>query len=117
MSGGSGDPAESFTAPAPPSSYRTLERYTTPAGSGRGEILVIFKQERSPSVTAAFESSWRKSSACSNDSNCVEMARVQASTLGVRDSKNGTDGPVLAFSVAEFTDFLARIRAGALDRG
>ncbi|WP_433478659.1 DUF397 domain-containing protein [Spirillospora sp. CA-142024] len=61
------------------------------------------------------EFSWRKSSRCTNESNCVELARLHPETLGVRDTKRGIKGPVLAFSRDEFATFLKTIKEGGLD--
>ena len=49
---------------------------------------------------------WRKSSA-SGQEGCVEVAAVRGSIL-VRDSK-APHGPMLTFSGAEWTRFLARM--------
>jgi hypothetical protein len=49
---------------------------------------------------------WRKSSHSASVSNCVEVASGGALT-GVRDSKNPT-GPILAFPVSSWADFLRR---------
>jgi hypothetical protein len=47
---------------------------------------------------------WRKSSWSTSEANCVEVASCEALTA-VRDSKNPT-GPVLAFPVSSWADFL-----------
>ncbi|GAA4563250.1 DUF397 domain-containing protein [Planotetraspora kaengkrachanensis] len=43
--------------------------------------------------------------------NCVEVARDN-DWIGVRDSKSGTDGPVLVFTVEEWQAFLNAAEAG-----
>ncbi len=53
---------------------------------------------------------WIKSSASGANGACVEMAKAQEMTL-VRDSKDPS-GPVLAFSMAEWTAFMIDFRAG-----
>ncbi|MFD0857184.1 DUF397 domain-containing protein [Actinomadura adrarensis] len=58
---------------------------------------------------------WRKSSFCSNDS-CVELARLAAGRLGVRDTKRGTAGPVLQFSQQEMRALIEAIKQGRLIR-
>lgn len=55
---------------------------------------------------------WRKSSYSANGSQCVEVAFV-ADTVAVRDSKNPT-GPALIFTPADWTTFLAVVRADHL---
>ena len=62
---------------------------------------------------------WRKSSySSSNGGNCVEVAAVarsgSARVVAVRDSKD-PDGPVLAFTHAEWQAFVRGVQAGELD--
>lgn len=54
---------------------------------------------------------WRKSSA-SGTGNCVEVRC--GDTVRVRDSKDPS-GPVLTFTLAEWSAFLAGVRAGEFD--
>ncbi|WP_422673561.1 DUF397 domain-containing protein [Bailinhaonella thermotolerans] len=70
-------------------------------------------------LTSAY---WRKSSYSGNNGgNCVEVALVtqaedatSASLIAVRDSKNPHLAPHV-FAAAEWRDFLAVVKAGALD--
>jgi Domain of unknown function (DUF397) len=55
---------------------------------------------------------WRKSEFCGS-SACVEVAAGNGAYF-VRDSKN-PDGPLLAFDNAEWSAFLAGVRAGNFD--
>jgi hypothetical protein len=55
---------------------------------------------------------WRKSSRC-DSSSCVEVA-VTAERVAVRDSKN-LAAPNLSFSHAEWSAFVAGVRAGDFD--
>ena len=57
---------------------------------------------------------WRKSSR-SQAGNCVEVAFLSAGSVGVRDSKNPT-GPVLIFDGPQWTDFVASVKNGSVDR-
>ena len=58
---------------------------------------------------------WHKSSySGSNGGDCVEVAMLPANTLAVRDSKN-PDGPVLAFSRAEWRSFTTALKTAARD--
>lgn len=59
---------------------------------------------------------WRKSSSCPNNATCVEVAELPEGGFAVRDGKN-PDRPHLAFSAAEWTEFLAGVRAGEFDPG
>jgi hypothetical protein len=58
---------------------------------------------------------WIKSSYSNSSANCVEIA-TDGHTVGVRDSKQNGDGPVLKFSRAEWAAFLRAGRAGELTR-
>jgi hypothetical protein len=53
---------------------------------------------------------WRKSSN-SGDSDCVEVA-LNTELIGVRDSKNRSTGPVLAFTRDAWASFVSGLRAG-----
>ena len=53
---------------------------------------------------------WRKSSFSAYNGNCVEMADLGVGAIRVRDSKAGPHGPVLRFSRADWTSFLADIK-------
>jgi hypothetical protein len=53
---------------------------------------------------------WRKSRA-SGSGNCVEVA-VGGGLIYVRDSKEASAGPTLAFSPPEWTAFLTGVRDG-----
>jgi Domain of unknown function (DUF397) len=49
---------------------------------------------------------WKKASKSgSNGGQCVEVARLDDGTVGIRDSKN-PDGPVLRFTPDEWAAFL-----------
>jgi Domain of unknown function (DUF397) len=56
---------------------------------------------------------WRKSSWSGGNGNCVEAAANLPGIVAVRDSKD-PDGPVLAFSTAEWRTFTAGVKAGQL---
>jgi hypothetical protein len=53
---------------------------------------------------------WRTSTYSANGSTCVEVARNLPGLVAVRDSTD-PEGPALAFTLAEWRAFAARIRA------
>jgi hypothetical protein len=55
---------------------------------------------------------WKKSTR-SAQSNCVEVAFIDGQ-VGVRDSKN-REGPILAFTSAEWEAFTGGVRDGEFD--
>jgi hypothetical protein len=57
---------------------------------------------------------WRKSSRSNDQGWCVEVADNLADVVGVRDSKD-VQGPVLAFSPADWSAFIGAARSGAFD--
>jgi hypothetical protein len=57
---------------------------------------------------------WRKSRASVGNGACVEVAPFQGK-IAVRDSKD-PDGPVLAYTQAEWRAFLQGAKAGRFDR-
>ena len=52
---------------------------------------------------------WRKSTRSNGSGNCVEVADNLAGKVGVRDSKD-VAGPVLAFSQAAWSHFVAGVK-------
>jgi len=59
---------------------------------------------------------WVKSSKSgTNGGNCVEIARLDDETIGVRDSKN-PDGPVLKFTPDEWAAFLDGVTRREFDQ-
>jgi hypothetical protein len=58
---------------------------------------------------------WRKSTYSGPSTGCVEVARVAAAAIGVRDSKDVTGSPVLRFRQQEWRSFLETLKTGRLD--
>lgn len=56
---------------------------------------------------------WEASSRCASGS-CVEVARLPAGQVAVRDGKQGDASPVLVFTRSEWDAFTAGIKAGEL---
>jgi Domain of unknown function (DUF397) len=57
---------------------------------------------------------WIKNSRSTTQNSCVELARA-ATTVGVRDSKNGDAGPILELAPTGFIAFITAAKAGNLD--
>jgi uncharacterized protein DUF397 len=57
---------------------------------------------------------WVKSSLSFSNSNCVEVANLPGSQVGVRHSKDAK-GPVLRFTPDEWKAFLGGVRNGEFD--
>ena len=57
---------------------------------------------------------WIKSSLSFSNGNCVEVANLPASEIGVRHSKDA-EGPVLRFTPDEWHAFLGGVRNGEFD--
>ena len=57
---------------------------------------------------------WRKSSWSAYNGNCVEVARLQADLIAVRDTKDVGCGPMLTFGTAAWGSFLNALKNGDL---
>ncbi|MGH3888121.1 MAG: DUF397 domain-containing protein [Pseudonocardiaceae bacterium] len=57
---------------------------------------------------------WRKSSYSQGANGCVEVTTELPGWVGVRDSKLGTDSPVLSFTRSEWRATLAAAQVGEL---
>jgi hypothetical protein len=54
---------------------------------------------------------WRKSSACKDSANCVELADLADGRVALRHSED-PDGAALLFSAQEWSAFVTGVRAG-----
>jgi Domain of unknown function (DUF397) len=52
---------------------------------------------------------------CGPHGSCVEIARLPAGQIAIRDGKAGDTGAVLLFSAAEWQAFTAGVKAGEFD--
>jgi uncharacterized protein DUF397 len=57
---------------------------------------------------------WRKSSVSASNGSCVELAPLPEGGVAVRDSKD-RQGPILRFTQAEWSAFVAGMDAGEFD--
>jgi hypothetical protein len=71
----------------------------------------------SRSVTPAHvrQAPWFKSSFSNLNGNCVEIGRLLPDRIGVRDTKDSGNGPVLVFTAAEWDAFIAGAKDGQFD--
>ena len=60
------------------------------------------------------DSRWVKSSLSYANGDCVEVARLQDGSIGVRDSKD-TAGPVLRFTSSEWAAFIGGVHNGEFE--
>jgi len=58
---------------------------------------------------------WFKSSFSNLNGNCLEIGRLTPDRIGVRDTKDDGNGPVLIFTAAEWNAFIAGAKEGQFD--
>lgn len=61
------------------------------------------------------QATWQKSSFSNMNGSCVEVTRLQAGRIGVRDTKENGTGPALIFTGPEWAAFLAGAKEGQFD--
>jgi hypothetical protein len=88
-----------------------------------GGMRIFFAQSRrtyyrSRAVTSADVSraSWRKSTFSNLNGNCVEIGRLLPDRVGLRDTKDNGNGPILVFTEAEWSAFIAGAKEGQFDK-
>lgn len=79
-------------------------------------LLIIGKVIEMSSITGSGADSrnWRKSRHSMANGNCVEVASIAATVVGVRDSAESADF-VLAYPAAVWRSFIADVKAGKFD--
>jgi hypothetical protein len=55
---------------------------------------------------------WRRSSRCSGESTCVEVALLDGDGIGIRDAKLPASSPYLAVDRDSWRAFLSGVKAG-----
>lgn len=60
--------------------------------------------------------SWHKSTFSAMNGSCVEIGRVLPDRIGVRDTKDNGGGPILVFTDAEWSAFIAGAKSGQFDK-
>jgi len=63
---------------------------------------------------SVLDATWRKSSYSSNNGSCVEVRRLPAAAVEVRDTKD-RGGPSLTFSAESWQAFVASVHNGEFD--
>ena len=73
---------------------------------------------RTRAITSADVSraSWVKSAFSDLNGNCVEIGRLLPDRIGIRDTKDSGNGPVLVFTQAEWIAFIAGAKDGQFDQ-
>jgi Domain of unknown function (DUF397) len=77
-------------------------------------LEAMFRRSSYCASGECLEAAWRKSGHSHANGNCAEAA-LRDSVVLVRDSRD-KDGPVLAFSPADWAAFLAEVKGGAYVR-
>jgi hypothetical protein len=86
-----------------------LTNFRPQLSSGCVRFLEPFMDGKPPKPT------WQRSSRCDVNGSCVEVARISASQIGVRDGKIGAASPVLVFGHAQWRGFVTAVATGKFD--
>ena len=85
-----------------------MRNFTTLSGK-------MYSHARGVTAAQVNGASWRKSSFSSMNGSCVEIGRLLANSIGVRDSKDNGTGPVLVFTESEWSAFISGAKDGQFD--
>jgi Domain of unknown function (DUF397) len=75
----------------------------------------MYRQARGVAPAQVRGAVWRKSSFSNYNGSCVEVGRLQADRIGVRDTKDNGTGPVLIFTDHEWNAFISGAKNGQFD--
>ena len=96
-------------------------RKSTYSNSSEGCVEVVFSNWRKSSYSNSSgdcvevaTAAWHKSTYSNSSGGCVEVASLDP-VVGVRDSKQHGRGPILEFTAAAWSDFLAAAKDGKFD--
>jgi hypothetical protein len=59
--------------------------------------------------------SWQKSASSNLNGACVEIGQVAPDRIGVRDTKDNGNGPILFFTRIEWEVFISAVKSGEFD--
>ncbi len=76
--------------------------------------LGLYNASRGATSAVVAGASWCKSSASTFNGSCVEVARL-GERIGLRDTKDHGNGPVLVFTNKEWDAFRSGVAAGEFD--
>jgi Domain of unknown function (DUF397) len=85
-----------------------LPKVNTAAGA-----LLGGGREELPGSADFSQVTWRKSSWSAMNGNCLEFAELHGGLVGVRDTKDDGQGPVLVFDSAAWRSFIHGVKRGA----
>jgi hypothetical protein len=71
--------------------------------------------ERGKQMTDLRAADFRKSTRSNSSNACVEVAKLPAGAVALRDSKHGGAGPVFHFDKNEWEAFIGGVRLGEFD--
>lgn len=74
-----------------------------------------YYRTRAVTSTDVSRASWLKSTFSNLNGNCIEIGRLLPDCIGIRDTKDSGNGPVLVFTQAEWSAFIAGAKDGQFD--
>jgi uncharacterized protein YcsI (UPF0317 family) len=81
-----------------------------------GQSRRTYYRSRAVTLADVSRASWRKSTFSNLNGDCVEIGRLLPDRIGIRDTKDNGNGPVLVFTEAEWSAFIAGAKEGQFDK-